>query len=96
MKPPSWRKYKREWIINNEYWTLKFVRKLDGDLLGLCDPSTQVMSVLIGQTKSDILATVVHELCHAIGFAWGIEELEKEKLVELLEGPVTKFALDNF
>lgn len=71
-----------EFVINDDLWEVKFVRKLPG-CLGECDPSTNVIKILKGQNKFETLKTMIHEIIHATEFSYDFE-LE-HRIVYLLE-----------
>jgi len=99
LNSPKIKDYKKEWFIGEEIWTVHFVRTIpdpDTDLVGLCDPETQKIFIKLGQGRRDTLKTGIHEMLHAIAFAWDIERLDNEWIVKQLEEPLTAFLLDNF
>lgn len=54
-------------------YTVLFVDKLDIDNMGVCDPNTRQILILLGMSTKDTLATFIHELLHAMEFEHGIE-----------------------
>lgn len=95
------RDYPETIVINENIWTVKFVRgpieDEDGrgrDTVGLCDPSDQTIYIKMGQTPEERLKTFLHELLHAIENEYGIEI--PHSLVHKLEDPFAKFLIDNY
>lgn len=105
---PGIRKYPKEYLIptvENDFdfdmWEVKFVNtiknrgKIDRDLLGLCDPEINIISVCKKQKKEDILKTVIHELIHAVEFSmdkdiphemvYAIEQILGDLFIELFK-----------
>jgi Zn-dependent peptidase ImmA (M78 family) len=93
-------KIPRRWLVGDNVWTVKFVRKFkwdgvkDSDLMGLCDPERQEILIKVGIDQKDRIETLVHELLHAIEFEYDIKI--GHKLIKKLEGPITKLIIENF
>ena len=90
--------YPREIQVGDSIWAIKFVRNLGQTATtitwGLCDPSTQTISIRLGQTAKERLKTVLHELLHAIEDEYGIEI--PHGLIHKLEDPFARFLIDNY
>lgn len=108
MNYPSQSHYGKEWLVNGDIWTIKFVNKLkdrNGETLdGLCCPSEKVVRIRTGQTKKEMLRTFFHEFCHAIEFSYDMETDIKKKytyddfhdFIGILEGHLADFIRDNW
>lgn len=90
----------RCFLIGDNVWTVKFVRKFnwdgvkDSDLMGLCDPEKQEILIKSGLKPIERLETLVHELFHAIECEYDIKI--EHKLIYKIESLVTKLLVDNF
>lgn len=67
---PGERRYPKEIVdANGDIWRVKFANKIPDfrgrDVLGLCDPSEQTISIRRGQTRRELFMTFFHELIHA-------------------------------
>lgn len=96
MKLPSKRQYPRKLLINDQEYTVKFVRKIpkDKETVGWCDPSEHEICIKTGQSVSETFATFVHETLHAIEFEYGLKI--EHALVYKLEKAICDFLLVNF
>lgn len=88
--------YPKQLHIGTEIYRIKFVRTFkEKDTLGECDPEAKEIRILCGQKPEDTLATLIHEVCHALlEFEHDIEI--KHKLIYALEKPILQFLRDNF
>ncbi len=88
----------RELQIGDSFWTIKFVRCIEGDLntLGLCDPSEYTIYIKQGQNYEERLNTVLHEITHAISYEYGFYEALKHAHVYKLAEGFTQIFLDGF
>lgn len=65
------RSYAKEWIVRGEIWSLKFKSRIDGwDSLGECSPEDKTISLKTGQSKSELLKSLLHELVHCAEFEY--------------------------
>lgn len=67
------RSYPRQILVGDQMWDVRFVRKnsfakLPKELLGQCDPSERVILIRMGQPKSEMLSTFLHEVMHCFEF----------------------------
>jgi hypothetical protein len=74
MRLPRIKDYPREWLFGDDLWTLKFVRKIDGNenILGLCDPSELVIYIKTKQTRLEMLMSTMHEIFHGLEHSYDI------------------------
>lgn len=86
-------KYADTWVIGDSLYELKFVRKMNEDSLGICDPSAKRLAVKKGQTRIEIFRTFIHEAMHAME-AEGDHDIP-HKHIEFLEVWFGDFLLDN-
>jgi Zn-dependent peptidase ImmA (M78 family) len=93
MDAPKIRDYKREWFIGGQIYDVKFKRKLDRNRRGECCADGEIL-IALGQNRDEVLRTLVHELFHAIEFAYEIKI--PHALIYKLEGPVAELIKDNF
>jgi len=99
MKIPRIKDYPREIHANGSLWEVRFCKKMPDSkntdtTLGLCDPSSLVIFIKLGQGRSETLSTFVHELFHLLEFEYDIEI--PHKLITKLEVPVRDLILENF
>lgn len=94
MKIPGPNSYAREWIIKDEHWRLKFCKRIEKDVVGLCDPSDKTISIKRGQDKIEILKTAIHEKIHAFEEEYNFKLSHKH--VYKLEEAIVDFILNNF
>lgn len=88
--------YPRQWVFNGEIWTLVFCRKLDHKShLGEADPSTCEMRILLGQTPKERFIAVVHEIWHAVGFAYEIDAMENEEPISSIDWMIADAIMEN-
>lgn len=57
--------YAKEWFIEGEAWSLKFVDKLASGILAECDPSEKTNYIKRRQKKIEILQCAIHEWIHS-------------------------------
>ena len=50
-------------VISGQYWTIRFVSRLTG--YGDCDWEKRTVRLRNGQTKEELLDTLIHEILHA-------------------------------
>ena len=95
MKLPNKTQYPKELIIGDSEWKVKFCRVVDGNenLLGLCDPSVNTLSVKLKQDKMQTLLTFIHEVLHAMEAEYNFH-LGEEKVLKL-EKAIADFILVN-
>lgn len=86
--------YPKELNIGGEVYSIKFVKKLDKNVLAECDPGDKVIHILQGQSREDTLKCLIHELLHAAVEFEGDIELN-HSLIYKLEEPIYKFLVDN-
>ena len=94
MRIPKQSDYPKELVIGENVWRVKFRRKMDPGLLGLCDPSTYTISIAQKQNPMQTLYTFVHEVLHAIEFE--NDCIIGEKAVLVFEKGITDFILENW
>ena len=72
---PGVKDYPRQWIVGEDIWTLKFVRKIEGNpvILGLCDPGDLTIYIKLKQSKFEMLMSTLHELFHCAEFSHNID-----------------------
>jgi len=81
VKLPGVRNYSQSWVVNDDVWTLKFVRNLIDDekgtsLDGLTDPSLYTIFIRLKQSRLETLMTFFHEFMHAIEYSYELEFAE--------------------
>ncbi len=87
----------REIWINDECWTIKFVRRLKlgkTKCLGLTDPSTRTIFILQGLSAIERAEIFCHEVTHAICFEYNFD-LKHAHIYKLGEA-MSKIWIDNF
>lgn len=95
VNPPRQRDYKREWLIGELIYDLQFKRSLPCNDYGLCsDDGVIEISQRKNKNGKERLKTFIHEMMHAIEFAYEIEI--DHDTIEKLEEPICNFILDNF
>lgn len=97
MKLPGVKDYKTEIHINDETYTIKFVKRIPGekkDVVGLCDDTKRIIHVRSGLTKSQMFRTYLHEVLHAMDAEWEIKLTHRQ--VYLLEKALGDLFLSNF
>jgi len=93
MKLPGQRSYERHWVMGDDIWDLKFVKRL-GSNDGECDPSERTMYIRQGQCREDVLHTFFHEVCHGLEFTYDIDI--PHDLVYSFEKAWAGFFIDNW
>lgn len=109
MKYPSKELYSNSWVVNDDLWTVKFVKRLIDDetgkpLFGLTDPSRMTIFISQKQSNAEILKTFHHEIKHAIEFSYDMGVDIKDKytykdfhdLIGVLETCESEFLRDNW
>jgi hypothetical protein len=94
MRLPRAKTYPKTVHVGDEAWSVEFVDTLGQDTLGICDPSTNCIRILRGQTRRELFSTFVHEVLHAFEFSYDFQL--KHKHVEKLEKAIVDFLLENF
>lgn len=96
MKLPEVNEYPTHVLINQEHYSVRFVKVIrkEKTCLGICDPERREIMIKIGQTKEETFKTFLHELLHAIEFEYELKI--KHKLVHALEDPIFKLLVENF
>lgn len=94
MKIPK--RLKKEWHVGQETYSLKYVPSVLGEknTLGLCDPNEKELQIKVGQTRSQLLRTFIHEIIHAIEDEYDFE-LDHAH-VDKLERGIADFLMMNF
>lgn len=87
--------YPKQLHIGSEIYTVKFVRKLDANVVGECDPEAKEIRILCGQGPEKTLKTFIHELCHAV-FEFEHDLEVKHKFIYAMEEPIFRLIRDNF
>jgi hypothetical protein len=86
--------YAREWLIGENIWRLKFVKKIDDQgTMGLCDPGDKLILIRRGLDKGEMLKTLAHEVLHAFEDEYTIDI--SHKTVYKLEDAIFEFLLNN-
>lgn len=95
MMLPRKTQYPRHLIVGDTEWKVKFCRVIDGDpnLLGLCDPSHNTLSIKLKQDRMQTLLTFIHETLHAMENEYDFH-LGEEKVLKL-ERAIADFILVN-
>ena len=94
---PGARKYPDTWYVNENPWSLKFVKRIPGQPqsdLGNCDPSDSTMRIRLKQTRREYFQTFMHEVLHAIEFEYDMKI--PHNVVHDLEEPLARFIEENF
>lgn len=78
--------YPERLIIRGEVWVIKFVKTLPGRGWGLCDPSEKLITLRHTLPKGQLLATLIHEIIHAIEYEYDFELPNHDDLETLDEG----------
>ena len=96
MKLPSANKYPKQFIIDSEVYKIQFVDTIlrDKGCMGVCDSETRIIKIKNGQSASETLATLIHELLHAMELEYDIKISHKN--VYLLEKALLNLLLQNF
>lgn len=97
MKLPPASKYPKQFVIDDEVYKIQFVDTIlkDKGCMGVCDSETRVIKIKNGQSTSETLATLIHELCHA--FENEYEDLKiSHKAIYVLEKALLNLLLQNF
>lgn len=84
-------------IIRGAHWHVVVTRTMNvsegEDILGLCDPSLRTIYIKKQQTKRQQMATLVHEILHAMEFEYDFNLTHK--VIGKIENPVADFIRDN-
>lgn len=94
MKAPAMRVYQKDLLINDEWWEIQFKKKMPKGVVGLCHSDTRVIEIKLGQTRTETLSTMVHEVLHAMEAEYDIKV--PHKAIYGFERAITKFLMDNF
>jgi hypothetical protein len=86
--------FPRELMIKDSIWKIKFVRELEGDCLGLCDPGEKIIYIKQGQSYQERLDSVLHEVLHAINFEYNFE-IKHQHVYKLAEA-MARIYVENF
>lgn len=104
---PGTRSYSREWVVNNDVWDLKFVRKIpfvkDADnVRGLNDPGSMTIFIQQKLSRKETLMTFFHEIIHAIEYSYDLPERSTytyrdiHKYIHEIEKHLAEFFVNNF
>jgi len=93
--------FRKDWIVGEDVWSVKFSRDLDKDAdskenestLGLTDPSEMELLIKQKQTPRLRMSCFIHELLHAMEDSYNIEI--SHKAVYQLEKAIMNFLLVN-
>lgn len=86
-------KYPKSFFIGESEYKLRWKRRLGARLLGLCDPSKEIIYIKKGMGKLTTFKVIVHELFHAFEFEYEIPI--KHKAIRKLETAIADFILQN-
>lgn len=90
---PSFRYYPRTLLIKNEVWEIKFVRKMENNMVGLCDPGDKIIYIKMGQSRCDLFKTFIHEWMHALEEEYCIEV--PHKVIYSFEDAIVESLIEN-
>lgn len=71
---------RRTIYINGQRWKIQWDAPLRGDCYGLCDYATRTIQLRRGQTVSDLVDTIIHEIVHA---RW--PDLDESAVIDISE-----------
>ena len=86
----------KQLLIGDDIWTIRFCRRVPGEaekVLGLCSPDDLTIWLKMGQSSEERLRTLIHEVCHAVCFSYGIKECHRT--IYRLEMPILRLFRDN-
>lgn len=96
----------REFPINGNTWTVRFVRNPGGycgetEVDGCCCPDLREIHLAFNLDLVTRWETLAHECCHAVAFEYGErfpslrKLLDNHKVIRRLEGPVAEIILGS-
>lgn len=96
---PKLRDYRKQWMIGDNIWRVKFVRHIPHGVagricVGMAEPSEQIIYIALKQKPRERFKTFVHEMLHVLEDEYGF--VLPHKLVYKLEDPIMRLIVDNF
>lgn len=86
----------REVVVNGNFWRVRFVRRMpegNENAIGLCVFDDKEILVMLCQSERERLATLIHELLHAIEHEYGVEI--GHKLIGVIEYAVADMVINS-
>jgi hypothetical protein len=97
MMPPKLTQYPKTIEVRDEVYQVRIVGHIPGEekgTFGLCDPAERIIWLRKGQSRKGLMRTFIHELLHAIESEYNVKL--KHKRINILEGAIVDFLVDNF
>ncbi len=87
------RAYASDWLLGDEIWRLKFMKRLRGGNSGWCLYDEQVLQVRGSLGREEMFLTFLHEVLHALDAAYKIGL--KHEQIYALERPLADLLIEN-